>query len=132
MTRVFSILFLAALSGCASIPSQTPDDPYPGSGGVFLGTPSQKDIDSGKIDFTTERFASFKIGVTTKTEVVNALGEPAGWRTKPNGTSQLEYDYVDAPSALGMRQVIYTFFTFDSAKLLSRVTYPGYDSDKAK
>lgn len=103
-------------------------DPFPGSGGLFLGTPSAERIASGSIDFTTKRFDSFKVGTTTKAEVVKILGKPAGWMSDPDGKSQLEYDYIEAPGSLGMRRVMYTFFTFNSAMVLTRISYPGYDS----
>lgn len=131
MYRIVPILFLAVLCGCGGASSQL-SDPYPGSGGRFLGTPSQAAIDSGKINFTTARFSSFKIGVTTKAEVVDALGKPAGWHTKPDGSSMLEYDYIGASEPPGMRRIMYTMFFFNPDKILVRYTYPGYDSNKAK
>lgn len=107
-------------------------DPYPGSGGLFLGTPDRKDVDSGRINFTPERFASFKVGSTTKAQVAALLGKPAGWLTETNGTSQVEYDYVEPGGVSELRKIIYVFFTFDDKRVLTRLTYPGYDSDKQK
>ncbi|SRR5258706_7791022 len=107
-------------------------DPYPGSGGLFLGTPDRKDVDSGRIDFTPERFASFKIGSTTKAEVTGLLGKPAGWLTDTNGTSQLEYDYVAPGGVSDLRKIVHAFFTFDANRVFTRLTYPDYDSDKHK
>jgi hypothetical protein len=107
-------------------------DPYPGSGGTFLGTPDRSLIDSGRIDFTAERFASFKIGSTTKAQVATLLGKPAGWLTDPQGSSQLEYDYVEPGGVSDMRKIMYSIFTFNSNMVLSRITYPDYDSDKQK
>lgn len=132
VNRVFVAILLIILCGCESELNQR-SDPYPGSGGLSMGAPSQKDIDSGKIDFDPERFASFKIGVTTKSEVVRALGKPVAWRTSDNGTSQLEYTYIDPPGPLGMRRVMTTLFTFDAAKVLTRMWYPDYEeSGKSK
>ncbi|SRR6266704_2721460 len=112
--------------------STAASDPYPGDGGLFLGTPDRKDIDSGRINFTSEKFASLKIGSTTKAQVAALLGKPAGWLTKPDGTSQLEYDYVEPGGASDLRKIIYVFFTFDGKRVLTRLSYPDYDSDKHK
>jgi hypothetical protein len=131
------MLLAVALCVPSTAQSSSPSpDPYPGSGGLFLGTPSQSKIDSGKFNFSKSRFASFKIGVTTKSEVVKALGAPAGWTTDADGKSQLEYDYVSpvdpmtAKFGMPMRRVMYTFFSFDASRVLTRITYPGYDSSK--
>jgi hypothetical protein len=124
-SAIFSAL-LICMCGCASDPS----NPYSGSGGLFLGTPSKSAIESGKIDFSPSRFASFKVGVTTKKETVALLGKPAGWLTRADGTSQLEYDFVAPEIAPGMRRVMAVFLTFDANRLLTRLTYPGYDSGK--
>jgi hypothetical protein len=107
-------------------------DPYPGSGGLFLGTPDRKDVDSGRINFTSERFASFQIGSTTKAQVTALLGKPAGWLTDTNGASELEYDYVEPGGASDLRKIMRAFFTFESNTVLTRLTYPNYDSDKHK
>jgi hypothetical protein len=109
-----------------------PSDPYTGSGGLFLGTPCQSDVDSGRIDFSVERFASFRIGSTTKAQVIAALGKPAGWLTQPDGTLMLEYDYVGPKELLGMRRVLHPSFTFNKENVLTRMDYPGSDSGGAK
>ena len=120
----------ATQSSSPVVQSSDTSDPYPGSGGLFLGTPDRKDVDSGRINFTPERFVSFKIGSTTKAQVTALLGKPAGWLTETNGTSQLEYDYVEPGGASDLRKIIYVFFTFDDKRVLTRLTYPDYDSDK--
>src|SRR6266700_1074238 len=97
--------------------STNTSDPYPGSGGLFLGTPDRKEVDSGRINFTPERFASFKVGSTTKAQVTALLGKPAGWLTNPDGTSQLEYDYVEAGGVSDLRKIVYAFFTFDGNRV---------------
>lgn len=139
MYRLTCVLLAVALCGCATAPSSTSSpspDPYPGSGGLFLGTPSRSDVESGKANFSKKRFASFKIGATTKSEVVAALGAPAGWSTKADGASQLEYDYVtpvdplSARFGMPMRSVMHTFLSFNASRVLTRITYPGYDSSK--
>ena len=132
MNPAASILMASLLVApvTAAIPNPTQvQDPYAGSGGLFLGTPSREDIESGRIDFTAERFAAFKTRTTTKAELAGALGRPAGWMTNPDGSSQLEYDYIETTRFMGMRQVMHTFFIFDPKGILVRVRYPGYDSD---
>ena len=135
--RLSCVLLAVALCNCATAPSSTSTspDPYPGSGGLFLvGAPSRAEVESGKANFSEKRFASFKVGVTTKLEVVQALGAPAGWSTEADGTSQLEYDYVTpvdpltAQFGMPMRRVVHTFFTFDASRhVLTDVIYPGHD-----
>jgi hypothetical protein len=49
-----------------------------------------------------------------------------------NGTSQLEYDYVEPGGVSDLRKIVYAFFTFDGNRVLTRLTYPDYDSDKHK
>lgn len=129
MKSTIAVALCALLTACAVAPRQSPD-PYPGSGGLFLGTPSQAEIDSGRINFTPKRFSAFRVGATTKAEVVKKLGKPAGWMTKSDGTSELEYDYMGESLLPGMRRVIYTFFTFDSDRILSEMQYPGYEDRK--
>jgi hypothetical protein len=124
----------AAMTQSSSPVVQSSDtaDPYPGSGGLFFGTPDRENVDSGRIDFTPERFASFKVGSTTKAQVTSLLGKPDGWLTETNGTSQLEYDYVEPGEASALRKIIYAFLTFDDKRVLTRVKYPGFDSDRRK
>jgi hypothetical protein len=117
---ITALLFSLSLATLAA--GQT--DPYPGSGGLFLGTPTQEEIASGKIDFDKSKFAALKIGTTTKNEVVAALGKPAGWLANEDHTSQLEYDYVGPNNAAGMRRIAHVFFTFDKKMVLTRIDYP--------
>ncbi len=94
-TFPFACLLLVLLTGC-SVPTAAPvrNDPYPGNGGVYLATPTEADIMSGHAVYDPPLFESLRVGVTTKWEVVNLLGKPAWWQTKPDGTSILGYDYV--------------------------------------
>lgn len=141
MYKLSCVLLAIALCSCATATPSTPlpsPDPYPGSGGLFLGTPSRSEVESGKANFSKKKLASFKIGATTKSEVAKALGAPAGWSTEVDGKSQLEYDYVSpvdpmtAKFGMPMRRVMHTFFSFDTSRVLTRITYPGYDSSKGK
>jgi outer membrane protein assembly factor BamE (lipoprotein component of BamABCDE complex) len=135
-----AVLAILLVTGCSKSSSEQPSralpsdasDPYPGDGGLFQGTPDRKDVDSGRINFAPEKFASLKIGSTTKVQVAALLGKPAGWLTETNGTSQLEYDYVEPGGASDLRKVIYVYFTFDAKRVLTRLEYPDYDSDKRK
>jgi hypothetical protein len=102
-------------------------DLYVGSGGSFLGTHSEEDIQSGRAIFSPEKCSDFSVGKTTKGEVVEKLGHPVGWSTEPDGTSLLEYDYVQSTGTLGMRQVIATFFSFDRSLVLFKIKCPGFE-----
>jgi hypothetical protein len=125
MRQLLAAISIFALVSCAG--SSNPRDPYPGSGGAFLGTPSDKDIKSGRALFTAEKCSAFKVGETTKAEVVEKLGGPAGWSTERDGTSILEYNYVEATGAFGMRRVTATFFSFDRSMMLFKIKCPGFD-----
>lgn len=125
MRQLLAAISIISLVSCAG--SSKPRDPYPGSGGVILGTPSEKDIKSGKALFTADKCSAFKVGETTKVEVVEKLGRPAGWSTERDGTSILEYDYIEATSAFGMQRVIATSFGFDRSMMLYKIKCPGFD-----
>jgi len=99
-------------------------DPYPGSGGLILGTPSDQDVQSGRSVYTPGKLASLKVGVTTKQEVVALLGEPANWSTEPDGTSELGYDFVSTHEAFGLRKVLRASFTFDKNLVLFKIDAP--------
>lgn len=117
---ITALLFALSLATLAA--GQT--DPYPDSGGMFLGTPTQEEITSGKINFDKNKFAALKIGTTTKSEVVAVLGKPAGWQTNEDHTSQMEYDYVGPKNGAGMRRIANVFFTFDKNMVLTKIDYP--------
>jgi len=95
---------------------------YDGTGGGLFGTPSAADIRSGRADFDPDKFAAFKVGSTTKPEVIATLGKPAYWQTKTDGTSALMYQYV-LPGGM-LRQVVYVWFYFDATKVLMRMQVP--------
>lgn len=122
--RVLLILLwvFAATSVAGTLP-----DPYSGSGGAFLGTPSEQDIQSGRAIFGPEKCSSFTVGKTTKLEIIEKLGRPAGWSTERDGTSLLEYDYVEPAEMFGMQRVIATFFNFDRSLMLFKIKCPGFD-----
>jgi hypothetical protein len=118
-----AILVAICLVACSS-PS-TRADPYPGSGGLFLGTPRAEDVRSGRSVFDVARFASFKVGTTSKQDVVKVLGPPAWWKSNPDSTSAMGYDFVRKESFLGMQKIERATFTFDSNLLLSKAEYPS-------
>lgn len=124
MKKLATLCFASTLIiGCSS--SSMLKDPYPGAGGLFLGTPSSEDIQSGRAVFDLAKFSSFKVGVTTKHDVVRRLGKPAWWDTASNGTSSMGYDYVRKESFLGMSKVERARFTFNSDLILSKADYPN-------
>jgi hypothetical protein len=112
------------LAGCSSFPSRAVD-PYPGSGGLIMGTPSNADVDSGRAVFTEGKLDFAIVGKTTKSEVVTHLGRPAWWRTEKDGSSMMGYDFVEeTPIIWGFRRVVRASFTFDKAMVLTRVDPP--------
>ena len=121
------LAFTCALAFVSCAGTSNLGDPYPGSGGGFFGTPSEKDIQSGRAIFGPEKCSAFTVGQSTKAQVVEKLGRPAGWSTERDGTSVLEYDYVEAAGTFGMRRVIATFFSFDRSLTLFKIKCPGFD-----
>lgn len=122
--RLWLMMLLLCTAGASAASYQ---DPYAGSGGLFMGTPSDTDIQSGRSVYIPEKLASLKVGVTTKQEVVDALGEPANWSSKPDGTSTLGYDFVSANEMFGMRKVLRASFAFDRDLVLSEIDAPESD-----
>lgn len=100
-------------------------DPAQGSGGVFLGTPRAADIQSGRSVFDAAKFDSLVVGRTSKRDVVAALGKPAWWQTRPDGTSSLGYDFVgsrDNP----LQKIERATFDFGADFVLSKKSYTGH------
>ncbi len=95
---------------------------YDGSGGLLLGTPSDDDVKSGRANYDPSKFASFKVGASTKAQVITALGAPAYWHRKDDGTSELMYQYVE-PGFM-FQKVVYVFFKFDASKVLTEIDDP--------
>jgi hypothetical protein len=126
------LILCLAISSCVSGPSGAPTstpvgDPYPGSGGKFLGTPSFPS------KFDTSKFSAFQVGTTTKAQVATTLGKPDGWVTRNDATSQFEYAYAGETSRLAgqtMTKIVYVLFTFDANKTLVKLEYPGHDSNQ--
>jgi hypothetical protein len=96
------------------------DDPYAGDGGAFMGAPEElvQPYDPGL-------FAAFKLGATSKAEVVRTLGRPEWWSTDPDGTSELAYSY-NAPIAAGIVQRLQVSFKFDVKKVLTEIRLPRF------
>ena len=66
--------------------------------------------------YDASKFAAFRIGVTTKSDVVQALGRPELWFTDTDGNSTLSYPFhmSDAGTAiLGMTRRVSASFTFE-------------------
>jgi hypothetical protein len=101
----------------------SPDDPYPGSGGALFGTPQEM-----VPRYDPERYDGFKVGVTSKKDVVQALGKPEMWDTNPDGSSELSYPVYltgGTASVLGMVKRVSVSFTFDAKKILTKITLPS-------
>jgi hypothetical protein len=119
MTGARWAVLVGAILVCACANYET------GSGGVFYNSPSKADVASGRADYKPERFASFKVGQTTKREVMDTLGKPDGWLTKPDKTSSFSYAYVGPQGAYGMRSVVHVWFYFDDNQILTRTMTDG-------
>ena len=99
-------------------------DPYPGSGGLYMGAPSHEDVQSGRSVYSEEKISSLKVGVTTKQQAVDIFGEPANWSHEPDGTSMMEYAFVEAEGMLGLRRIVRLQLSFDKHLLLSKIQAP--------
>jgi hypothetical protein len=100
----------------------SPEDPYSGSGGAIMGTPAAM-----LAAYDAKTFAPFRVGVSTKSEVVQALGKPEAWDTDADGTTHLYYSYhVATPAAamMGMVQRVGVGLTFDAKKILTAISLP--------
>jgi hypothetical protein len=100
----------------------SPDDPYSGSGGALMGTPAAM-----LTAYDAKNFAAFHVGVTTKTEIVQALGKPEAWDTDPDGSTHILYSYhMSTPAAamMGMEQRVIVSFTCDSKRILTKIDLP--------
>lgn len=123
MNRVFLVAIATAiLAGCASNPGLS--DPFPGSGGGYFGAPSHKDVQSGRSVLTPGKLDFAKVGITTKQDVVKALGQPAWWKTNKDETSAMGYDFVEPTSFMGMQKVVRASFKFDASLVLTELERP--------
>ncbi|MFZ5670855.1 MAG: hypothetical protein ACOY4K_15310 [Pseudomonadota bacterium] len=95
-----------------------PADPYTGDGGAFGGTPGEllKPYDPARF--------GFRKGVTTKADVVAALGAPESWRTE-NGRTTLDFAFKRDMGFIGMVQIVHTSLTFDKDGRLVEIDLPG-------
>lgn len=96
------------------------DNPYSGNGGALFGNPG------GMVSsYDPKRFDAFRVGSTTKEQVVESLGAPEAWTTGDDGTSTLMYSYdMPALPVLGMSQRVIVSFTFNGKKILTAVELP--------
>jgi hypothetical protein len=102
--------------------NSSPDDPYSGSGGALMGTPAAM-----MTAYDPKYFAAFRIGRTTKSEVVQALGKPELWYTDADGSTHLSYGYhmsTQVSAMLGMVQRVSVSFKFDAKRILVEINLP--------
>jgi hypothetical protein len=97
-------------------------DPYGGDGGAIFGMPQEllTAYDAG-------RFAALRRNVTTRDEVIAALGRPEWWSTDERGASTFGYSYLRATEVtaiLGMTERVQVTLEFNAAKVLARVRLP--------
>jgi hypothetical protein len=98
------------------------NDPFAGSGGVFMGMPQEL-----LTAYDAERFAAFSRNVTTRDEVIAALGRPEWWTTDANGESTFGYSFMrttDVSSALGMAERVQVTIEFNASKVFTGVGLP--------
>lgn len=98
------------------------DDPYSGSGGALFGTPQEMIA-----NYDPSAFAAFKPGVTTRNDVVKALGKPEWWETEKDGSSAFGYSYNKpdpATAAMGLVPRVTVSFRFDAKKILTAISLP--------
>jgi hypothetical protein len=96
-------------------------DPYAGDGGAMFGAPGEL-----VPPYNPNAFAAFHVGVTTKADVVRALGKPEMWSTDKDATSALYYSYLrdlGVPS-MHMAQRLTVTFRFDAKKVLVGIDLP--------
>lgn len=98
------------------------DDPYAGDGGAIMGMPQEL-----LTAYDPERFSAFRRNVTTREEVIGALGRPEWWSTDANGGSTFGYSYLrttDVTAILGISQQVQVTLEFDASRLLRDITLP--------
>ena len=110
------LVLVFSVAGCSIWTSS--NGPVVGSGGLFQGTPSASDIQSGKAIFRPGKFSKFEIGETRNAEVVGRLGQPNGWETNQSGELTMQYWYVESATA-AIQMIIYTEFRFGSNGVLA-------------
>jgi hypothetical protein len=96
------------------------DDPYGGDGGAIGGMPQEL-----LTAYDANRFAGFRRNVTTRAEVIAALGRPEWWSTDLNGSSTFGYSYLrvtDVSAVLGMAEQVHV--RFNASEILLRVNLP--------
>ena len=110
-----------AKKNAAASANSSSDDPYSGSGGALFGTP-QEMIQN----YDPAVFAAFKVGVTTKSEIIKALGMPEWWETEKDGSSAIGYSFQRAgpEAAIGLVQRVTVSFKFDAKEALAAISLP--------
>ncbi|MBI3437937.1 MAG: hypothetical protein HY054_04685 [Proteobacteria bacterium] len=97
-------------------------DPYGGEGGALFGMPQEL-----LTQYDPTRFAAFRPGVTTRAEVLSALGRPEYWSNDGAGLT-FGYSYLrltDVSAAIGMSERVQVSIVFNRANVLTRVGLPS-------
>lgn len=95
-------------------------------GGKPFFSPDSVYVCGGERQFDVSRFAAFRLGVTTKADVVTHLGEPLWWMSSSAGASLLGYDfYVKEPPHCQFPNITPVELEFDSRGILVDMEYPG-------
>lgn len=96
-------------------------DPYGGDGGAIFGMPQEL-----LTSYDPARFAAFRRGVTTRAEVLSALGRPESWS---NDSRELTFGYsylrtTDVSAVLGMSERVQVSIVFNRSNVLTRIEVP--------
>jgi hypothetical protein len=111
---------IGSLAGCVA---PTPDNPYPGSGGSLLRDQTPDEVADARRAFDPDKLAAFRIGTSTKREVVAALGEPAWWSTSESGYSRLGYNFHSRGATVNAPGTVPVTFVFDGKNTLVDADY---------
>src|SRR5271155_5828663 len=112
---MLSAVTAIVVTGCVA---STADNPYPGNGGSFFHEPTERDIADARLKFDAKKLSAFQPNVSTKREVVAALGEPTWWTTYDTGNSELGYDFLQPGSTVNGPNIAPATFVFDSRNVL--------------
>jgi hypothetical protein len=102
--------------------SSSPDDPYIGSG-MTMPVMSPQTLKT----YDPHLFDALRVGSTTKSEVINALGKPGAWNSDKDGNSLLVYMYnLNSPgeAASGVIESVGVRLRFDARKVLTQIELP--------
>lgn len=99
--KIQYLILAFILCGCSII-----DPNFERSGGKFYGAANPRFLQ----EFDPSKFAHFKVGKTTKDDVLRDLGRPYGWHNSDEGVLHLHYRYAGTRTGRMTRMVFPNFF----------------------